>query len=160
MQRLRTAFERVSGWPHAGRARCALAWSDGDAESLGESVTRAILLGAGFQVVSQLPIADRDGVVFARVDLGIEDTPVLLEFDGKVKYSDGGPDASSGRRSVRTASAPVATSSSAWSGPICSTRNGSSVPSWKRSPGSRERWARETSPSQELETLAKARFIG
>ncbi|MFJ6131460.1 hypothetical protein [Janibacter terrae] len=93
VQQLQTAFERVSGWPHAGRARCALAWSDGDAESLGESVTRAILLGAGFRVVSQLPIADRDGVVFARVDLGIEDTPVLLEFDGKVKYSDGGPDA-------------------------------------------------------------------
>lgn len=91
--KLAAAYERICGWPHAGRARCAMAWSDAAAESLGESVTRAILLGAGFRVDSQIPVADDDGVVFARVDLGVEGTHVLLEFDGKVKYTDGGPDA-------------------------------------------------------------------
>jgi very-short-patch-repair endonuclease len=90
---LGSAFDRVEGWPGSHRARCALAWCDPRAESLGESVTRAILLAAGYHVESQVPIADRDGVVFARVDLGIEGTHVLIEFDGKVKYTEDGPDA-------------------------------------------------------------------
>lgn len=90
---LEQAFDRVTGWPHSGRVRCALDWSDSDSESLGESVTRATLRGAGYHVESQVPIADRDGVIFARVDLGIEGTRVLIEFDGKIKYTDGGPDA-------------------------------------------------------------------
>lgn len=87
------AFERVARWPHSSRVRCALAWSDGKAESLGESITRMTLIAAGWSVVSQIPIIDRDGVLIARTDLGIEGTSVLIEFDGKVKYTDGGPDA-------------------------------------------------------------------
>lgn len=87
------AFARVARWPHSSRARCALAWADEDAESLGESVTRVILLGAGFAVTSQVRIEEVDGDFIARVDLGIEGTNVLLEFDGKVKYTDGGPEA-------------------------------------------------------------------
>lgn len=90
---LEAAYERVSGWPHSSRVRCALAWSDGRSESLGESVTRVILRGAGWAIDSQVPIVDRHGGVFARADLGIEGTRVLVEFDGKVKYTDGGPDA-------------------------------------------------------------------
>lgn len=90
---LEAAGERVAGWPHSSRMRCVLAWADEQSESVGESVTRAVLRGAGWSVTSQVPIADRDGVVFARADLGIEGTKVLIEFDGKVKYTDGGPDA-------------------------------------------------------------------
>ncbi|WP_435198412.1 hypothetical protein [Janibacter sp. GS2] len=90
---LAAGYERVSGWPHSSRARCALAWSDGRSESLGESVTRVILRGAGWGIDSQVPIVDRHGEVFARADLGVEGTRVLVEFDGKVKYTEGGPDA-------------------------------------------------------------------
>lgn len=90
---LDAVFDAIEGWPHSSRARCALQWSDGEAESLGESVTRVILRGAGWHIVSQVPIADADGVVFARADLGIAETKVLVEFDGKVKYTDGGPEA-------------------------------------------------------------------
>ncbi|WP_338752105.1 type IV toxin-antitoxin system AbiEi family antitoxin domain-containing protein [Janibacter alittae] len=90
---LEAAYARVAGWPRSSRVRCALAWSDGHAESLGESVTRAILLGAGWEVESQVLVADENGEIFARADLGIKGTRVLLEFDGKVKYSDGGVDA-------------------------------------------------------------------
>lgn len=90
---LDAAFESIGRWPLSSRVRCALAWADPQSELIGESITRAILLGAGWSVVSQLPIADRDGVVFARVDLALEGTHVLIEFDGKVKYSDGGADA-------------------------------------------------------------------
>ena len=90
---MRETLERVSGWPHSSRLRCALAWADGRAESMGESVTRAILLGAGFDMDSHVPVAGRDGHVFAYADLGVVGTGVLLEFDGKVKYTDGGSDA-------------------------------------------------------------------
>jgi len=90
---LDVVYERIAGWPHSSRVRCALAWSDGRSESLGESVTRVILRSAGWDVDAQVPIADDDGVVFARADLGILGTSVLIEFDGKVKYSDGGADA-------------------------------------------------------------------
>ena len=90
---MRATMDRVAGWPYASRFRCALAWADGRSESPGESVTRATLLGAGFDVESQVPVADRDGEVFAYADLGIVGTRVLVEFDGKVKYADGGADA-------------------------------------------------------------------
>lgn len=92
-QTLEAAYELVRRWPLSSRVRCALEWADGDAESLGESVTRVILRAAGWQVVSQVPIVDRHGEFVARVDLGIEGTRVLIEFDGKVKYADGGADA-------------------------------------------------------------------
>lgn len=90
---LDAAYQHVRRWPLSSRVRCALDWSDGGAESLGESVTRVILRAAGWQVVSQVPIVDRHGELVARVDLGIEGTRVLIEFDGKVKYADGGADA-------------------------------------------------------------------
>lgn len=90
---LDAAYELVRRWPLSSRVRCALEWSDGDSESLGESVTRVILRAAGWQVVSQVPIADRHGELIARVDLAIKGTKVLIEFDGKVKYADGGADA-------------------------------------------------------------------
>lgn len=90
---LDAVYETVRRWPLSSRVRCALEWSDGDAESLGESVTRVILRAAGWRVVSQVPIADRHGELVARADLGIEGTRVLIEFDGKVKYADGGADA-------------------------------------------------------------------
>ncbi|WEV78993.1 hypothetical protein O9K63_04105 [Janibacter cremeus] len=90
---LDAAYELVRRWPLSSRVRCALEWSDGDAESLGESVTRVILRAAGWQVASQVPIVDRHGEIIARADLGIEGTRVLIEFDGKVKYTDGGVDA-------------------------------------------------------------------
>ena len=90
---LEAAFDAVSSWPRSSRMRCALAWADPQAESLGESVTRMHLLAAGWSVCSQKVIVDERGEFVARVDLGIEETSVLIEFDGKVKYTDGGPDA-------------------------------------------------------------------
>lgn len=110
---LDSAYEQVRGWPLSSRVRCALAWSDGDSESLGESVTRIILLAAGWQVTSQVPVVNVRGELIARADLGIEGTKVLIEFDGKVKYAEGERMRSFARRSVRIASELSATSSCA-----------------------------------------------
>lgn len=92
-EQLESASREVTGWPRSSRVQCALAWCDGRSESLGESVTRVILRAAGWDVESQVVITDHRGDVIARVDLGIKGTRVLIEFDGKVKYSDGGVDA-------------------------------------------------------------------
>ena len=45
------------------------------------------------QLASAVRLGVGDGGFIARADLGIEGTNVLLEFDGKVKYTDGGPEA-------------------------------------------------------------------
>ena len=93
MHELEAVREAMAGTPRSSRLTCALAWADAAAESLGESVTRVALRGAGLEVESQVDIADQDGVFVGRVDLRIKGTRVLLEFDGKVKYTDGGTDA-------------------------------------------------------------------
>lgn len=90
---LLAARDQVARWPRVSRAACALAWSDRRAESLGESVVRAFLTGAGIAATPQVTIRDEHGGFVARVDLLVDGTLVVVEFDGKVKYTDGGPDA-------------------------------------------------------------------
>lgn len=75
--------------PHQGRARAveAVSCMDGQAESVGESRTRLVLIDAGLRWCSQVVLRDDDGSFIARVDFEVEG--VLLEFDGKVKYKGG-----------------------------------------------------------------------
>lgn len=90
---LESAAEAVHGWPASSKATCALAWADGRSESVGESLTRVHLTAAGIMTTPQVEIRDRSGAFVARSDLGVDGTRVLIEFDGKVKYADGGADA-------------------------------------------------------------------
>lgn len=90
---LASAAEVVTGWPGSSRTRCALAWADGRSESVGESLTRVDLTAAGIRTTPQVVIRDAEGAFVARCDLGVDGTRVLIEFDGKVKYTDGGADA-------------------------------------------------------------------
>ncbi len=60
--------------------------ADGRSESPGESVVRLILVGAGIAVTPQCVIRTRAGEFVARVDLGVDGTRVLVEFDGLLKY--------------------------------------------------------------------------
>lgn len=83
----------VAGWPRSGRVSAMLAMVDGRSESVGESRLRIHLRAAGIPVVPQVNILDRDGGFEARVDFLVEGTNVIVEFDGKVKYTDGGSDA-------------------------------------------------------------------
>lgn len=80
------------GHPRSQRAKAMLSLVDGRSESPGESRTRVVLASIGLPVVSQVVIRDGHRIV-ARADLGIEGTNVLIEFDGLVKYRDGGADA-------------------------------------------------------------------
>jgi very-short-patch-repair endonuclease len=44
---------------------------------------------AGIETVPQVEVRDRDGDLIGRVDLLVEGTKLVVEFDGKLKYADG-----------------------------------------------------------------------
>lgn len=71
-----------------GRVRWVAEQCDRASESPGESWMRVLVRSLGYNVRSQVEIRDA-GEFVARVDLMIEGTRVILEFDGSVKYTDG-----------------------------------------------------------------------
>ena len=80
-------LERLSRSPRLTAARQVVALADGRCESPGESRTRVILHGLGIRDVDpQVVIRDGDGRVVARVDFLLGRSPVVIEFDGKIKY--------------------------------------------------------------------------
>jgi very-short-patch-repair endonuclease len=89
---LERAGAAVAGWPRSGRVRSMLALADGRSESVGESRLRLHLAALGISVVPQVVIRDEMGDFVARVDLWVEGTGVVVEFDGRVKYAEGGAD--------------------------------------------------------------------
>jgi len=68
---------RAAGW---------LGQVDPASESVGESRARLLLTDLGFDVRSQVPVADRRSVTFARVDF-LVGSHVVVEFDGMLKYA-------------------------------------------------------------------------
>jgi very-short-patch-repair endonuclease len=79
------AFEldRAAGWPGVVRARALLALANGKAESPLESLTRLALHDSGFPVPElQYEIGEY------RVDLCWPDRRLVIEADGREKYSD------------------------------------------------------------------------
>lgn len=83
----------VKGWPRSSRVRTMLALVDGRSESVGESRLRVGLTLLGVLVEPQVVIRDERGRFVARVDFLVKDTKVVIEFDGLVKYRDGGAEA-------------------------------------------------------------------
>lgn len=70
-------------------ARRVVDLADPLAESPGESRTRLIVREAGYDVESQVELADDAGCFLGRVDLLVRGTRLVLEFDGRAKYSMG-----------------------------------------------------------------------
>lgn len=90
---LRVLSRVVSGWPHSHHVATMLAHMDGRSESPGESRLRVDLAMAGIEVEPQVVVRDEAGGFVARVDLLVRGTKVVIEFDGLVKYREGGSDA-------------------------------------------------------------------
>lgn len=81
---------RVSEWAGMNGiegARQMVHHMDGRSESPGETRTRLILSRAGIRVEPQVVINEDDGSFVARVDLKVADAAVVVEFDGRKKYS-------------------------------------------------------------------------
>lgn len=69
--------------------RTAVALMDGGAESPQETRTRLLLLEAGLRrPVTQIPVLDDYGRVFARMDMGWPDLNVGVEYDGAQHWTD------------------------------------------------------------------------
>ncbi|WP_404382507.1 endonuclease domain-containing protein [Knoellia locipacati] len=90
---LEAAFAAVVGTPGSARCRTMLVLTDPRRESVGESRLGILAIAAGIRLVPQVTIVDEDGEFVARVDFLVEGTKVVVEFDGKIKYTEGGPDA-------------------------------------------------------------------
>ncbi len=90
---LNAAAGVVRGWPRSSRVRTMMALLDARSESVGESRLRVGLTLLGVQVEPQVVIRDERGRFVARVDFLVKDTRVVIEFDGLVKYRDGGAEA-------------------------------------------------------------------
>lgn len=84
VEQLRAALTLPGARYGIGAARAAIEATDRACESPGESLTRALLVQAGFDVRSQVWLADTDGNI-GRVDFLVGDR-VVVEFDGAVKY--------------------------------------------------------------------------
>lgn len=76
-------LERMWCWPGITAARAAAELADGGAQSIGETLTRILVLELG-QGRPETQVAFEDGSRRAEVDLRLRRH--LIEFDGKVKY--------------------------------------------------------------------------
>jgi hypothetical protein len=74
-------------WPGGPRARAALAFADGRAESVGESRLRLLMDRHGLpRPTLQARFHDSDGDFLGRVDFYFPAQRVVVEFDGRTKY--------------------------------------------------------------------------
>lgn len=86
-QALEAEVRRVRGWHGSSATGAMLTHVDGRSESVGETRLRALCSTWAVTVVPQVEIRDDDGRFVARVDLVVEGTKVVLEFDGQGKYA-------------------------------------------------------------------------
>ena len=83
-EELRRAADSMAGRHGASRMRWVVAKADPLAESPGETWTRLLATGLGFDLISQVQVTD--GRREARLDFLVSGTKVALEFDGAIKY--------------------------------------------------------------------------
>lgn len=77
----------IEGRPGAGRVRQIFAFSDGQSESVGESVTRVQFRQLGLpRPELHVSIVETDGAAIGRVDFLMARPGTVIEFDGRVKY--------------------------------------------------------------------------
>lgn len=88
---LTAAVEAVRTWPKSNRPRAMLEFVDAKCESVAESRARVELMTHGIRVRSQVDVCRSDGSLIGRADFLVEDTDVVVEVDGRVKYASGDP---------------------------------------------------------------------
>ncbi|MFI5697524.1 type IV toxin-antitoxin system AbiEi family antitoxin domain-containing protein [Kribbella sp. NPDC051586] len=88
---LAAALELFTGRRGISTATRAVRFGDARSESVGESRLRALLADLGLPApLAQAEIRDGSGSLVARVDFLFAQYGVIVEFDGDVKYGDGG----------------------------------------------------------------------
>jgi hypothetical protein len=84
MEGIEKSLQLFTGRTGVAPVRAALAHADGRHESAGETRLAAVLRDLGISATPQVWIQTRQGR--KRVDALLDDHPVVLEFDGAVKY--------------------------------------------------------------------------
>ena len=83
---LREVIELCGQWPGACTASRVVAFADGRAESVGESLARILFADEALpQPELQVPLYDEDGLI-GLVDFLFRGHRTVVEFDGKTKY--------------------------------------------------------------------------
>lgn len=83
---MEAVLDRCSTWPGIREASRVVAFSDGRAEAVSESVARVVFAELGLPAPEpQVLIEDRAGVI-ARVDFLFQEQRTIAEVDGKDKY--------------------------------------------------------------------------
>ena len=89
-RQLELALEPMAYWPHVTRSRSAVSLADPGAESVGESLTRLLVIELGLgPIETQFGLRDRGREAWCDLRVGRH----LFEFDGAIKYrleADGG----------------------------------------------------------------------
>ena len=84
---LQCASQMLSGHPASAATRALLQHADGRHESPGETRTALVLRQLGIAATPQVELSA--GGLRYRVDFLLDDAPVVIEFDGRVKYEAG-----------------------------------------------------------------------
>lgn len=86
---LLSRLELMRPWPGSRRACAAVSFADGGAESVGESRARVLFHEQGLPAPElQKEIRDPAGRLVGRVDFYFAEWRTVVEFDGKLKYTD------------------------------------------------------------------------
>lgn len=89
VREIEAVAERHPGARGLRQLRQTLDLVDGGAESPYESLTRLMLVQAGFpRPVTQIRVVDEDDLVFARLDMGYRTYLVGIEYDGAQHWTD------------------------------------------------------------------------
>lgn len=84
-------LERIRSWPGARTVSAVVPFSDGRAESPGESRNRVLCHNEGLPIPElQCEIRDTTGQLVGRVDGLFREERTILEFDGRLKYQGDG----------------------------------------------------------------------
>lgn len=95
-EELWATFDAYARSPGNVRARRLLSMATEDSESIGESLTKEVIEQSGIaemragneQVVQQVVFEDSRGFI-GRVDFYVPELGLIIEFDGRMKYTDG-----------------------------------------------------------------------
>lgn len=85
---LSESVAHIAQWPRSGLARAMIRFVNPAHESVAETLANFDAATHGIELVPQVQIHDENGRLVARVDFVVKGTKVVLEVDGRLKYTD------------------------------------------------------------------------
>jgi hypothetical protein len=83
--RMTALADVIRRWPGSRDVQPVVRFADAGSESAGESLSRIFVVSLGFPA-PETQFVVRSGSFIARCDMKLRHTPLLIEFDGRIKY--------------------------------------------------------------------------